>query len=348
MIEQYISNQYLRALITFIAVFLVLRILFSILERLLLKLTIKTKTDIDDIILKRISLPVTILLFFFSLGITLKGLSLQENIHDLVLNIISSADVIILAVVSYLIIDTVFIRAWTKFTKKTKTELDDNLVSLFHGVIKIALIIIIALYILDLWGIQIGPLLAGLGIAGLAVALALQPTLSNIFSGVSMILDKSVRAGDLIYLSQETKGKIIKVGIRSTRILTFDNEIIIIPNSKLAESTIQNVALPDPKTRAVVQFSVAYGSDIEKVKKVVLKEINSLNNLSKEPSPIVRFIEMADSSLNFKTYFYINSFEHKWQAIDEANTKIYNALNKNNISIPFPQMDVHIKNKKKI
>jgi MscS family membrane protein len=199
------------------------------------------------------------------------------------------------------------------------------------------------LYVLDIYGIEIVPLIGALGIAGLAVALALQPTLGNIFSGASMVIDKSIGVGDLVYLDSQTKGKVLKIGLRSTKILTFDNELIIIPNSNLAESMIQNVALPEPKSRVVIPFSVAYGSDIEKVKKIVLKEIRSVKNVVFDPEPLVRFLEMGESSLNFKAYFYVDSYTNRFQAIDEANTKIYNALNKNKINIPFPQLDVHLK-----
>ena len=223
--------------------------------------------------------------------------------------------------------------------------MDDNIISLVHGSVKAALFALGVIYILDIWGVEIGPFLAGLGIAGIAIALALQPILSNIFSGISVILDKSVRVNDLIYLGTDAKGKILKVGLRSTKIRTFDNELIIVPNNKLADSMIQNVALPDPKTRATVPFGVAYGSDVDKVKKIVLKELKTISDLDESEDITIRFVEMGDSSLNFKAYFYVDSFDNKWKAIDEANTKIYNALNKNGISIPFPQMDVHLKKK---
>ena len=124
---------------------------------------------------------------------------------------------------------------------------------------------------------------------------------------------------------------------------TFDNELMIVPNGKVASNKIQNVALPEPKIRIVVQFSVAYGSNVEKVKKLVLGEIKKLKYFVDGPAPKVRFLEMGDSSLNFKAYFYIDSFEYKLLSVDEANTRIYNILNKNKIEIPFPQRDVHIK-----
>ena len=144
-------------------------------------------------------------------------------------------------------------------------------------------------------------------------------------------------------MENNVKGKIEKIGLRSTKIRTFDNEWIIIPNTKLAESQIQNVALPEPKSRVVIPFGVAYGTNIEKVKKIVMKEIKSIKNAVDNPEPSIRFDEMGNSSLNFKAYFHVSSFEHRWESIDEANTKIYNALNKAGIEIPFPQMDVHLK-----
>ena len=214
-----------------------------------------------------------------------------------------------------------------------------------NSVLKISFIPITILYILSYWGIQVGPLLAGLGIAGLAIALALQPILSNVFSGASIILDHSVSVGDLVNITPGIKGKIQKIGLRSTKIITLDNELIIIPNSKLADSMIQNIALPEPATRISVPFSVAYGSNIEKVKKVIMKELKSIKVISKKHEPVIRFIEMADSSLKFKAFFYLDTFEEsvKNETIDIVNTKIYNSLNENKINIPFPQLDVHLK-----
>jgi len=243
----------------------------------------------------------------------------------------------------YYFIDIVLFVGLKKFMKGESSSVRASLMSLIHGVLQFVLIALTLLYILEVWGIAIGPLLAGLGVAGIAVALALQPALANIFSGASVILDKSIKVGDLIYLDSETKGRVLKVGLRSTKILTFDNELIIVPNSKIADSKIQNIGEPEPKTRVVIPFGVAYGSDVGKVKKVVMTEIKKVKNFIDEPEPVVRFREMADSSLNFKAYFYVNSFINRFAAIDEANTRIYNALNKNKINIPFPQMDVHLK-----
>jgi MscS family membrane protein len=156
-------------------------------------------------------------------------------------------------------------------------------------------------------------------------------------------MDKTVRVGDWIKLEDGTVGIILKIGLRSTKLKTFDNETIYIPNSKLSDSKVQNIALPDPKSRVVIPFGVAYGSNVDKVKKIVMKELKKVDHYVEDPEPSVKFLEMGDSALIFKAFFFVDSFENRFAAIDEANTKIYNALNKEGISIPFPQMDVHLK-----
>jgi len=343
MFEVYISNDYARAFAILIGVFIILKLFVFVVEKIIFFFTKKTKTGIDDLILQKTSKPLTAIILLIGVWFAFNEIPFPEIVLGFAFKILYSLIMVVVFYVVFALLDLFLLAGWRKISIKAKTGLDESAISLVRGILKFIWIILALLYILDLWGVQIGPFLAGLGIAGLAVALALQPTLSNIFSGLSIILDKSIRVNDLVYLDADTKGKILKIGLRSTKILTFDNELVILPNSKLAESRIQNVALPEPKSRAVVAFGVAYGSNIDKVKKIVLKEIKSIKNLINDPEPSVKFLEMADSSLNFKAYFYVDSFEHRFAAIDEANTKIYNALNKNKISIPFPQMDVYLK-----
>lgn len=343
-LENFIANNYVRAVVILLIVFSVLRILMIILEKVFLRITSKTKTDLDDKFVSKASRPITIWVLLIGIRFAIEELPLAENVDRIFGNIISSLIILSLAFVIYYFLDIIFFVFLKKYIGK-KSAVRESLMGLLKSIIIALFFALALLYILELWGVEIGPFLAALGIAGLAVALALQPALANIFSGISIILDKTVKVGDLIYLDNETKGRVNHVGLRSTKILTFDNELIIVPNSKIADSKIQNVAEPEPKTRAVIPFGVAYGSDIDQVKKIVMAEIKKVKHFINDPEPTVRFIQMGASSLDFKAYFYVDSFENKWAAIDEANTRIYNALNKNKISIPFPQLDVHIKGK---
>jgi len=336
------ENVYLGALIYFGIYLVVIGILAFVLKKIFLKITLKTKTDLDDLLVQKLNKPILVLLFLTGLRFSLERISVEGSL-DTLFGIVSSFIVIGVIYFLYVIFDLSFSRAWIRLAKKTKRKPNDALIQLTNISLKIVLVILGLIYILNLWGVEVAPLLAGVGIGGIAIAFALQNSLGNIFGGISIILDKSIRVGDFLTLENGTSGKVTQVGLRSTKILTRDNESLIVPNSKLSESIIHNVAMPEPKSRVIVPFSVAYGSDIEQVKKIVMNEIKKIEWFVGDPAPFVRFIEMGDSSLKFKTYFFVSSFDVKLDATDEANTRIYNALNKAGIEIPFPHMDVRLK-----
>ncbi|MCH7850610.1 MAG: mechanosensitive ion channel family protein [Nanoarchaeota archaeon] len=342
-LEVYFPNEYVGSLVVLLIVFIAVRLFIFIVSKILPKLAAKTKTDIDDKILAKVSRPITWIAMIVGLRFVIGQVGLGETYAATVDGIFATLIIVFASFLIYHILDSIIVIGFSEFGKKAKLSIDLSLIQFFESMIKILVIVGTFLAILSTWGIEIGPLLAGLGVAGIAIAFALQPTLSNIFGGISMLLDKSVRVGDLIKLEDGTSGRIQKVNLRSTKLITFDNELIIVPNSKLSESNIQNIALPEPKTRVVVPFGVAYGSDIAKVKRIVLKELSKIKHKVDEPEPSVKFLEMADSSLNFKAYFYVDSYENKLSSLDEANTLIYNVLNKTGIEIPFPQVDVNLK-----
>jgi len=345
MLEQYIPNLYLRSIALLIAIFIVVRSLMYLFEKILPFFTKKTKTNLDDIIVKKASVPITLIVLLVSVRFMLGEFNLAESAITTLNGILSTLIILIGSFLLYVLLDSLIMVGLGGLVSRTKSKLDDSLLLFIHSILQATIIVSAFLLILSTWGIEIGPLLAGLGIAGIAIAFALQAPLSNIFGGISLLLDRSIKVGDVVNLDAQTNGKILRIGLRSTKIKTFDNELIIVPNSKLADSNIQNVALPEPKTRVVIPFGVAYGADINKVKKTILKEIKKIPNTLDDPAPVVRFLEMADSSLNFKAYFYVDSFEHRLESLDLGNELIYNALNKNKIEIPFPQIDVHLKKK---
>ncbi len=347
MISEYIykltENPYLVALIYLVVLFVVIKISVFILEKIILTASKKTKTDLDDIIVEKSNRPLTIIIFLIGLRLSIDKLPISEKLLSNINMAINSLAAIVVMYIIYTISNLIFQRSWKQLAKRTKTKPNDAMMQLTTGTLKVVLIFFGIMYVLNIWGVEIGPLLTGLGIGGIAVAFALQSSLSNVFSGVSIILDKSINVGDLVNLDGGASGKIIKIGLRATKIKTYDNEIVIVPNSKLADGYIHNVAQPEPKTRLVVPFSVAYGADVDKVKKLIMKEIKKVNGIESDPEPSIKFVEMADSSLNFKAYFFVKTFDIKLSALDEANTRIYNALNKAGIEIPFPQLDVNIK-----
>ncbi|OYT36809.1 hypothetical protein B6U91_00330 [Candidatus Pacearchaeota archaeon ex4484_71] len=345
MLEEFIVNDFLRFAILLIGGFIVIRAFIFFLEKGIVRLTSRTKTDLDDLIIEKTSKPLTFLVLVVVLRVAIEELTFGQKIDDIVNRILVSLIFIAIFIMAYAIFFLIMTRAWGMVSKKKSAKKNEGLFHLTTGTLKVIFVVAIFLIVLNYWGVQIGPLLAGIGIGGVAIAFALQSSLGNVFGGISIILDNSVRVGDLVTLPDGVTGKILKIGLRSTKLKTFDNEIIVVPNGKLAESNIHNIAQPEPKSRVVIPFGVAYGSDINKVKKIVLSEIKKVKHFVDAPSPSVKFLEMGDSSLNFKAFFFVESFENRFDAIDEANTRIYDALNKAKIEIPFPQMDIHLKKK---
>lgn len=345
--EQYLKiiqqNPYLYSLTLLVVFYLLSKLVVIVSTKIILRLTKKTKTEIDDLIVKRTNRPISLILLLIGVRLALLPLGIKQNVLDILENVIIS---FIMAIITYIVIAVtdIIIDNWAKkAAEKTQSTVDEQILPVFHRFSRVFISIVGLLFVLPVWGIQIGPLLTSLGIAGIAVAFALQSTLGNIFGGMSIILDKSVKVGDKIKLDNETMGTVMDVGLRSTKILTWDGELITIPNGKLADSRILNFMQPEPKVRIAIEFGVEYGSDTSKVRKVVIDTISKLQGVLKEHAPKVLMTEMSDFALKFRALFWVSSFDIKFDTKALATEEIYNALRKAGIGIPFPTRTVYLK-----
>jgi len=340
-------SSHIRALILFFVLFIVLRLVLYFSQIIFMILSSKTKTDLDDILLKKSSKPLSFITLLISLIFALREIVFAGGVESVVFKILYSLIAISVGYLFFIIVDISLMRLWKKFSEKTESNIDDTIGQLVHEVLRIALIFIIVIMILNIWGIEIGPLLAGLGIAGLAVALALQPTLSNIFSGVAIVLDGTFKVGDVIEVGDKS-GEVYKIGLRTTRIKSFDNEMIIIPNSEVANSTLKNFYQPDRSIRINIEFGIEYGVDPEYIKRIIIEEVEKVKIIDKEKEVQVIFLEMGDSALNFKVRFWVDDITKKWPAHQEAITRVYRKLYKEEIGIPYPQRTVWIRDEKNV
>jgi small-conductance mechanosensitive channel len=347
--SSYILNQYSYAafiLFGFVVLSFLIRQIYKI---VFLRIAKRTKTDVDDKLFEATKWPLSLIVLFFGIKVSILPLELPEKAALYTNHFIDSVLILIISIVAISIFN-LLIDSWgKKFTEKTKSDMDDQLLLLFHRFVKVLLFILAFLFILQRWGIQVGPLLASLGIAGIAIGFALKDSLSNIIGGIQLIVDKTFCVGDKIEMEDGTLGVVKDISLRSTRIRTYDNELIIVPNGKFATENIKNHVQPDLKVRVRVPFGVVYGSDPKKVKKVVLKAIKNIEHIMDDPEPAVLFMEMADFSLNFRAQFWVPSYEHRFMAKIVATELIYDALNKAGIGIPFPTrtLYIHEANKKK-
>jgi len=217
---------------------------------------------------------------------------------------------------------------------------------LFLLIKNVARVIIIAtalLWLLSVWRVNMAPLFASAGIVGIAVALAAKDTLANFFGGISIFADRTFKVGDYIILDKTERGEVVEIGIRSTRILTRDDVQIIVPNSILANSKIVNESAPEPRFRIRVPVGVAYGSDLEQVEKVLLAVVSNNPAIVAEPAPRVRLRSFGSSSVDFEILCWVEDPRFKGLEIHNLLKAAYRAFTENNITIPFPQQDVYIK-----
>jgi small-conductance mechanosensitive channel len=222
----------------------------------------------------------------------------------------------------------------------SKSIFKDVSQGLVKNVIRGIIIGLGVLIFMDMIGISITPILASLGIGSLAVALALQETLSNLFAGIYMAIDKPVRVGDYIKLENGDEGYVTDVTWRSTKIRTLPNNIVIVPNKKIMESIITNFYLPDTEMAVLVQMGVHYNSDLEKVEKIVSaagKEImKKVQGGVPEFDPFIRFHTFADSSINFTVILRGKEYVDQHLIKHEFMKLIVSRFRSENIIIPFP------------
>jgi small-conductance mechanosensitive channel len=215
---------------------------------------------------------------------------------------------------------------------------------LFEIAAKLIFFAVAIYFVLISWGINPVGWLASAGIVAVAVGLAAQDALGNLFAGISILADTPYKLGDYIVLDGNERGQVTRIGIRSTRILTRDDIEIIVPNSLIASSKIVNESGgPSLRQRMRIPVSVAYGSEADRVKEILLGVVQDHKDVSKHPEPWVRFSAFGDSSLDFEIRCWIDDPAKRGRVLDAVNSGVYKALNEAGIEIPFPKRDLYIK-----
>ena len=219
---------------------------------------------------------------------------------------------------------------------------------LAHGIIKGSLILVGFLIILSVIGISVTPILTALGVGGLAVALALQDTLSNLFAGIHILMEKPIRVGDFVRLETGQEGYVEDITWRTTRVRVLPNNLVIIPNSKIAQSTLTNYHLPEKRMSLLIPVSVSYSSDPDKVEAILVEEttgsVGEIPGLLGDPAPFVRFIPgFGDSSLDFTLICQVGEFVDQYLVQHELRKRIFRRFHGEGIEIPFPHRTVYLK-----
>ena len=326
----------------------IVRLLFKTVGR---RITAKTSNSLDDKILTiAIDKTVWVATVF---GAYLGGKELAnaidpENRIGLQLlgygeGIIFVFFILVLTIILIRITDTSIKHAIEVHSVRTSSRFNEALLPLINRIINIVIGLIAVIIILDHFGQNVSSLVVSLGVGSLAIALAAQETIANMIGGFIIMLDRPFRVGDRIQLPGGEIGDVYEIGIRSTKILNFDNNLIISPNAELIKGKVTNYSYPIEIIRLTIDVGVAYGTDVDRARSIMLRVAHNHPLVLKDPAPEVFLMDLADSSVHLRLLAQTGDFRHKFDTETTIREHLYKAFNQEGVEIPFPQRVVHLR-----
>jgi small-conductance mechanosensitive channel len=282
------------------------------------------------------SLKGLVITWFFTLCCLVSAniLDLSDSLNRLVNKVCLSLLVLTLSIFAGRILVSII---------KVKTEHSGSAqqsTSIILNIVRAIIFVIGIMLVLQVFGISITPMLTALGVGGLAVALALQDTLSNLFSGIQIVATKRIRNGDFILLDSGQEGYVEDITWRNTVIKNLQNNLVIIPNSKLSNALITNYSFPEPEMSVVVEVGVSYDSDLayveEVVKQAAIECVSVTEGGVKDFEPLVRFHTFADSSVNFRLIVRVDNYDNFSNMRHELVKAVHKRFKEKGVEIPFP------------
>jgi MscS family membrane protein len=304
------------------------------------RFTAYTGTDLGDRILKRITPPASLLVIFAGLYYAVHSLPLPDKAHIISSGAIFVVNVVIFANIAYRMFDEVLNWYGVRVAERTGGGPDRQILPLVEKVFVIFLVGAALIVTLKHFGYDILSLVTALGIGSLAIGMAAKDTLANMISGFTLMIDRPFRIGDRIQLASGQWGDVVDIGLRSTKIKTFDNTLLIIPNSELCNSTVVNMAFPDVMGKGRINVGVGYGSDVRLVKELLVRIAGEVPDVLKDPSPEAFFVSFGDSALSMSLFFWVDDYNKVFSTADQLNTLIITRFRDAGIEIPYPTRTV--------
>jgi small-conductance mechanosensitive channel len=307
------------------------------------RLTRRTRSTVDDAILKRLGRPVFLTIFFGGLhGAFALVIAHEVRLFSIVVALLQT--IVLLGWLGFALSSFRFILHALGQSPGSGRYFESRTIPLYDNIGKVLFVVVAGYVACLIWGVDATALLTSAGIVGIALGFAAKDTLANLFSGIFILADTPYRIGDVISLDSGERGVVTQIGLRSTRILTISNIEVVIPNAVIANSKVVNESGgPDVRSGMSVKVGVAYGSDVDHVCAVLERVAAENPNVLKDPAPVARFESFGDSALNFALYAQIEDSTRRGLYIHELNMAIFKAFAAEGIEIPFPQRDVHLK-----
>ena len=318
--------------------------LIIVIDRFIRKLTEHTETVLDDMLLAVVEKPAYYLIILWGAYFSFHRLNVElgQGIFDIADKVVFVVAVALVVKLVYDVINAMLDWYALNAAEKGQAEIGRTIIPLAKRLVKIFVVISGLIVVLDHFSYNISSLVAALGVSSLAIGLAAKETLSNMIAGFIIAMDRPFRIGDRI----ETDGKVgdvMETGLRSTKIKTLDHNILIIPNAKLVDNIVTNYAYPENVQAHTLKIGVEYGSDVDKVKRLMLETAGTVPEIMKEPAPIVFFAEHADSALMFQMFYRVPEYALKMVVLDKLNTAINRRFAEEGIAMAYPTRTVYVK-----
>jgi MscS family membrane protein len=295
-----------------------------------------TNTDLDGRILQRVIPHVSRLLVMLGIYLAIRSLPLHEKL----VVILSGALFVSLVVIVFSLIYQAFseLLQWYIAGQQHNSDalISRHMIPIAEKLTLLFLMGTALIFILKHFNYDIFSVVTALGIGSLAIGLAAKDTLANMISGFTLMLDRPFRIGDRIQLAGGQVGDVADIGLRSTRIRTLDNQLLIIPNSDLCNTMLINQAFPDVRAKGCINIGVAYGSDVDKVKALLVAAALEVEDVLRDPAPEAYFVSFGDSALKMSLFFWVEEYTRLFGITDKINSLIIRRFNENGIDIPFP------------
>ncbi|MFQ5923084.1 MAG: mechanosensitive ion channel family protein [Anaerolineales bacterium] len=335
------------SLLIVIAAAAIVRILLGyLLDRILQRLLGERGKAISRTLLKPVRASLNILAVLVALNLTILRLDIpyvverSDSIKDIffVLYLLTGF-ILILRLAGSL-------TAWyaKEVAPKTDSKLDDQLVPFGRRVVYILMTIIMLIILLSHFDVDVSGLVATLGIASLAIALAAQAALADTIAGFVIMLDRPFRIGDRIEIQDlDTWGDVIDIGLRSSRVRTRDNRMVIVPNSVMSKSLLVNYSYPDTTYRIQIELPISYGTKVDLAKETLISAVQQVEGVEPERPVEALFLHFGDSGMIFRVRWWLDSYVDTRRMFDQVNTAIIRALDEANIEVPNPVRDLNHK-----
>ena len=308
------------------------------------RLAEKTTWEGDDLIIEALNIWITMLILLPGIYFAGLYLPLSEKTEGNINKVLMALAILF----STIILSKIAVGFVGLYTKKAEGNMPST--SIFANITKVAVFGLGGLVILQSLGISVTPILTALGVGGLAVALALQDTLTNLFSGIQVLASRQIKPGDYIKLNTGEEGYIVDITWRNTTLRTLPNNYIVLPNSKLATSIVTNFHAPTKEMAMGVTITVAFGSDLAKVEKAmaeVSEEVmNEVAGGVPGHKPAARISELSDFGIKLGTGLLVKEFTDQFLIKHEFLKRLQERFKKDGIEMPFPTSTVYLKKEK--